>query len=156
MSLYTVPPSPSTSYTLCHRLHAGHQQKLDQCPNRTHPRLVLLSFMIFTMSSSDESTVAPTVGIIDASTSARAKPSKSDSLLVSLKSASRTAAAARDSSSSGGSAATSGYFRGCCWAITSATTRWSSSIKSLQFITIPSRSSTSPPVFAESAILFRF
>ena len=45
------------------------------------------------MSSSDESTLAPSVGIIDASTSARAKPSKSDSLLVSFKSALRTAAA---------------------------------------------------------------
>ena len=46
------------------------------------------------ISSSDKSTQAPTEGIIDALTSAGAKPSKSDSLLVSLKSALRTAAAA--------------------------------------------------------------
>ena len=37
----------------------------------------------------------------------------------------------------------------------SATTRWSS-VKSLQSTTIPSLSSTSPPVFAESTIFFRF
>ena len=66
-SVYSAPPR--TSYTLCDRLHPGHQQELGQCPNRTHPGLVPSWFSL--MSSSDESTLAPTVGIIDASTSAR-------------------------------------------------------------------------------------
>ena len=46
MSSSSVPPC--TSYFLRHRLHPGHQQEFDQCPNRTHPGLVPLPFMIFT------------------------------------------------------------------------------------------------------------
>ena len=100
MSSYSV--SPRTSYILRHRLHLGHQQELGQCPNQTHPWLVLPSPSLFSsISSSDESTLASSVGIIDASITAGEKPSMSDSLLISLKSTSRTAAAARDSSSSG-------------------------------------------------------
>ena len=116
--------------------HPGHQQELGQCPIRTYRGWSPSPSPFSPMSSSDQSTLAPTIGIIDASTSTGAKPSKSDSLLVSLKSASRTAAAARDSSSSGGSAAASGSSRGCCCVTSSATTRRTYSVKSLQSTTI--------------------
>ena len=95
--LYSVPPPP---YFLRHHLHPCHQQELGQCPNRTH--WGWSPFMIFTHLI---------LGWINPSSKLRhhrcfdlcqRKPSKSDSLLVSLKSASRTAAA-RDSSSSGAS-----------------------------------------------------
>ena len=156
-STYRAPPL-HTSYILRNRLNSGHQQELGRYPNWIHPGLVPLSFMIFThvilgwinpssnrshhgcfdLRRSKTVEVRLTASIIEK----RIKNSSSSTGLVVI----------------GGSAAASGSSRDCCccWAITSASTIRSSSVKSLQSTTIPSCSSTSPSLFMKAAILFRF
>ena len=147
--------SPHTSYFLRYHLHTGHQQELGQCPNRTYPGLVPLSFMIFTH------VILVWINPSSNCRHHRCFDLRRSKTLEVLLTASIIENCIKNSSSTGliiirGFAAAPGSFRGCCWAITSAMPRRSSSIKSFQSTAILSRSSTSPPVFAESAILFRF